>query len=180
MDNIKPTLVLAIICIVATLLLVYAYELTKDRVAEQKALKFTQSAEVLFGDAELNVLDGENFGSEELLTVAVTDDGKTAMQLQVDGYETDGINVLIGIDENGAVCGIEFVSLADTPGLGSKIRDQADFREKFYGKTQPGDEVDSVDGISGATYSSNGMKHAVNTALEIYNENKEAILSGGK
>lgn len=179
MDNIKPTLVLAIICIVATLLLVYAFELTKDRVAEQKALKFTQSAQALFGDAELNVLD-EKFGNDEILAVAVTDDGRTAMQLQVDGYETDGINVLVGIDTDGAVCGIEFVSLADTPGLGSKIRDEQSFRENFYGKTQAGDEVNAVDGISGATYSSNGLKHAVNTALEVYTENKEAILNGGK
>ena len=92
-----------------------------------------------------------------------------------DGYSKGGINILVGIDENGAVSGIEFVSLGETPGLGSKVRDEADFRKQFYGKTEP---TESFDAISGATFSSNGMKHAVDTALKVYNENKEAIIGG--
>ncbi len=83
----------------------------------------------------------------------------------------------MGIDENGEVSGIEFVSLGETPGLGSKVRDNEDFREKFYGTSETGVQVDS---ISGATFSSKGMNSAVNTALKVYTENKEAILSGGK
>ena len=78
-------------------------------------------------------------------------------------------------DENGSVCGIEFVSLGETPGLGTKIRDNEDFRTQFYGISAP---VGEADAISGATFSSAGLKSAVNTALEVYNENKEAILNG--
>lgn len=55
------------------------------------------------------------------------------------------------------------------------MRDEADFRKQFYGKTEP---TESFDAISGATFSSNGMKHAVDTALKVYNENKEAIIGG--
>ncbi len=32
-DKVKPTLVLTVICVIASLLLVFAYELTKDRSA---------------------------------------------------------------------------------------------------------------------------------------------------
>ena len=175
-EHVKPTLVLTIICIAAALILTYAHELTKDSIAEQKALKFSSSAEALFGDEELTLIDND-FGCDEIETIAVTHDGRTAMQLIVDGYEKDGINLLIGIDEKGAVSGIEFVTLNDTPGLGSKVRDIPEFRQQFLGLTEP---QDGFDAISGATFSSRGMKHAVDTALKVYNENKEAILSGEK
>ena len=51
-DKIKPTLVLTVICVIASLLLVFAYELTKDRIAEQKTAKFNSSVEALFGKTD--------------------------------------------------------------------------------------------------------------------------------
>ena len=112
---------------------------------------------------------------DEIQTIAVTPDKKTVIQVITDGYSKDGINILVGFDAQGSISGIEFVSLGETPGLGSKVRDEADFRKQFYGLSQPSD---SFDAVSGATFSSNGMKHAVDTALKAYNENKEAILGG--
>ena len=173
-DKIKPTLVLTVICVIASLLLIYAHELTKTRIADQKEQKFSESVEALFGKTDSRLID-DNFGYDEVEAVAVTSDGKTAIQVCTDGYSKDGINILVGIDENGAVSGIEFVSLGETPGLGSKVRDIETFREQFYGRKEVTDDLDA---ISGATYSSNGMKKAVDTAIEVYNENKEAILGG--
>ena len=173
-DKVKPTVVLTIICVIASLLLVFAYELTKDRIAEQKSQKFSSSVEALFGKTESKVVNIK-CGYDEILTIAVTPDKKTVIQVITDGYSKDGINILVGFDAQGSISGIEFVSLGETPGLGSKVRDEADFRKQFYGLSQP---ADSFDAISGATFSSNGMKHAVDTALKAYNENKEAILGG--
>lgn len=173
-ENIIPSIVLTIICIFASLLLVLAHELTKENIAEQKKIRFNSSVEALFGQTESTLLD-ENFGENSVQAIAVTPDGKTAVQVTADGYSKDGINVLIGIDENGALSGIEFVSLGETPGLGSKIRDNEDFRKQFYGATETDVPVDT---ISGATFSSKGMKKAVDTAMKVYTENKEAILNG--
>jgi electron transport complex protein RnfG len=173
-DKVKPTVVLTIICVVASLLLVYAYELTKDRIADQKAQKFSSSVEALFGKTESRVVQLK-CGYDEIQTIAVTPDKKTVIQICTDGYSKDGINILVGFDQQGSISGIEFVSLGETPGLGSKVRGEAHFKKQFYGLTQPSD---SFDAISGATFSSNGMKHAVDTALKVYNENKEAILGG--
>lgn len=173
-DKIKPTLVLTVICVIASLLLTYAHELTKTRISDQKEQKFSESVEALFGKTDSRLIN-DNFGYDEVEAVAVTSDGKTAIQVCTDGYSKDGINILVGIDENGAVSGIEFVSLGETPGLGSKVRDIETFREQFYGRKEVTDDLDA---ISGATYSSNGMKKAVDTAIEVYNENKEAILGG--
>ena len=160
-DKVKPTLVLTVICVIASLLLVFAYELTKDRIAEQKDQKFSSSVEALFGKTECRIVDLK-CKYDEVETIAVTPDKKTVVQVCTDGYSKDGINILVGIDEQGAVSGIEFVSLGETPGLGSKVRDEADFRKQFYGLTAPSE---SFDAVSGATFSSKGMKHAVDTAL---------------
>ena len=173
-DKVKPTVVLTIICVIASLLLVFAYELTKDSIAEQKSQKFSSSVEALFGKTESKVVNIK-CGYDEIQTIAVTPDKKTVIQVITDGYSKDGINILVGFDAQGSISGIEFVSLGETPGLGSKVRDEADFRKQFYGLSQPSDSFDTV---SGATFSSNGMKHAVDTALKAYNENKEAILGG--
>lgn len=173
-DNIMPSVVLTIICIAASLLLVFAHELTKENIAEQKQIRFNSSVQSLFGETESTLLD-DNFGEDSVQAIAVTPDGKTAVQVITDGYSKGGINVLIGIDENGVLSGIEFVSLGETPGLGSKVRDNSDFREQFYGTSETDVPLDS---ISGATFSSKGMKKAVDTALKVYTENKEAILNG--
>lgn len=172
-ENIMPSIVLTIICIVASFLLVFAHELTKENIAEQKEIRFNSSVEALFGQTESTLLN-ENFGENSVQAIAVTPDGKTAIQVTADGYSKGGINVLIGIDENGALSGIEFVSLGETPGLGSKIRDNEDFRKQFYGTTETDVPLDT---ISGATFSSKGMKKAVDTAMKVYTENKEAILN---
>lgn len=47
---------------------------------------------------------------------------------------------------------------------------------KFTGMTDT-DSVDALDGITGATFSSKGLKNAVKCALETFELNKEAILS---
>lgn len=173
-DNVMPSIVLTIICIVASLLLVFAHELTKENIAEQKQVRFNSSVELLFGKTESRLLDS-NFNEDSVQAIAVTSDNRTAIQVISDGYSKSGINILVGIDEMGAISGIEFVSLGETPGLGSKIRDNTDFREQFYGASETDVQLDS---ISGATFSSKGMKSAVDTALKVYNENKEEILSG--
>lgn len=172
--KIMPSLVLTIICVVAAVLLVFSYELTKDRIAEQKQIRFNKSVTALFGETEATLIN-DNFGEDSIQAIAVTPDKKTAIQVAADGYSKGGINVLIGIDENGAVTGIEFVSLGETPGLGTKIRDNEDFRQQFYGASAPDVQIDT---ISNATFSSNGLKNAVDTALKVYSENKEAILNG--
>lgn len=173
-NNVMPSIVLTVICIAASLLLVFVHELTKENIAEQKRIRLNSSVESLFGKTESRLLD-DNFGEDSVQAIAVTPDGKTAVQVIADGYSKDGINILVGIDEKGSVSGIEFVSLGETPGLGSKVRDITDFREQFYGASETGVQLDS---ISGATFSSKGMKSAVDTALKVYTENKEEILNG--
>ncbi|HRR76650.1 MAG TPA: FMN-binding protein [Ruminococcus sp.] len=173
-DKVLPSVVLTLICVISAVLLVFSHELTKDRISEQKENKFNESVEALFGECDSKLID-DNFGKDEVQAIAVTSDGKTAIQVVTDGYSKGGINILVGIDENGALSGIDFVALGETPGLGSKVRDIESFRKQFIGITEAPEDVDA---ISGATFSSKGMRNAVAVAMDVYNENKEAILSG--
>ena len=72
-------------------------------------------------------------------------------------------------------CGL--IGKSCTSRLVSLLTNQKDFRTQFYGDKAPGVGLDA---LSGATFSSKGMKSAVDTALKVYTENKEAILNGGK
>lgn len=173
-DKIKPTLVLTAICVISALLLVLAHEATKDSIAEQNYNKFRSGVVELFGECDYKLLDTD-FGAEEIAAIAVTDDKRVAFQMCVDGYSKGGIEVLIGIGDDGKISGIEFIALGETPGLGTKVRDESSFTEQFIGASDTDYKFDT---ITGATYSSKGMKHAVDTALSVYNENKEAILNG--
>ena len=48
-NNVMPSIVLTVICIAASLLLVFVHELTKENIAEQKRIRFNSSVESLFG-----------------------------------------------------------------------------------------------------------------------------------
>ena len=164
-DKVIPTIVLTLICVISAVLLVFSHELTKDRIADQKEQKFNKSVEALFGECDSTLID-DNFGHDEVEAIAVTSDGKTAIQVVADGYSKDGINILVGIDEKGALSGIDFVSLGETPGLGSKVRDIESFRDQFIGITEAPEEVDA---ISGATITTTAVTEAVNEAISLYN-----------
>ena len=101
-DKVMPALVLTVICVIAAVLLTFAHEMTKDRIAEQKDLKFSKSVELLFGKTESRVVDLK-CGIDEVETIAVTPDKKTAIQICTDGYSKDGINILVGIQQKHAL-----------------------------------------------------------------------------
>ena len=105
MAKILPSLVLTVICVVASALLVFAHELTKENIAKQKEQKFSSSVEALFGKTDSKLVEGD-FG-DGIEAVAVTPNGRTAIQVVADGYSKGGINILVGIDENGKISGTE-------------------------------------------------------------------------
>ena len=70
---------------------------------------------------------------------------------------------MIGMDADGNVTGIKMLDNNETPGLGSKAG-EADYLSRYYGGADPG----GVDGISGATLTTNALKNALALAREAY------------
>jgi len=84
------------------------------------------------------------------------------------------IDILLGVTADGTIQGIEFLSLSETPGLGSKIKEPA-FRNQFLGKPLDADwrvrkDGGPLDAISGATISSRALCDAVAQALAAFRE----------
>ncbi len=91
------------------------------------------------------------------------------------GYSGE-IQIMVGVDTDGVVQGIEILQHLETPGLGAKI-ETPDFREQFKGKSLKEPEQWDVikDGgtfkqITGATISSRAVAHAVARGLEFFKE----------
>lgn len=77
------------------------------------------------------------------------------------------IRMAVGLDRNGKVVGVTIVSMAETPGLGSKVVDDKSFLPRFNG-LDSADAAKKVDTITGATKSSRGVRKGVEAALAAY------------
>lgn len=184
-----PPLALMMICLVVCGLLVGAYKFTYKDTTGVMTDDLKAGCEAVFsgsnGEDYKILLDSSKtektpltFGNESVNSIILSENKENCLvEVTTDGYSKGGIHILVGIDQNGELVGTEFVSCGETPGLGTKLRDQKPiFSDKFIGFTAD-DNLDSVDNVTGATYSSNGMREAIKTALEVYSNNKEAILS---
>lgn len=171
-EKIMPPLVLMLISVIVCGLLVLANEATRDKVVKAQEEKFQSALSETFGDADYQISD---LSYDGITSVTKDDKGRVIFEITADGYSKGGLQLLIGIDENGGVCGISFLSIGETPGLGTKVKEQKSFIEQFMGIS---DENYEFEAITGATYSSKGMKTAVDLAVRTYNEHKEEILNG--
>ncbi len=185
---IYPPLVLMLICVVVCGLLVGAYRLTYKDTTGVMTEDLKTACEAIFigsngNDYEILLDETQaektplTFNNESVNSVIVNKaKDRCLIEVTADGYSKDGIHILVGINQNDEIEGIEFISCGETPGLGTKLRDKKElFIDKLTGFTNK-DNIDGIDNVTGATYSSKGMKTAVKTALEIYVNNKEAIL----
>ena len=96
-----------------------------------------------------------------------------AVLVTADGYNKGGLQVIVGVDAQGAVTGVTFVSVTETPGLGTKVQSEpALLLDHLIGLSDTA-SVEGVDNISGATYSSRGLKAAVSCAIDTVASNRE-------
>jgi electron transport complex protein RnfG len=100
-----------------------------------------------------------------------------------DGY-SGNIEIMVGITPEGTVTGIEILTHAETPGLGSKIV------EPWFKALFPGKNLDNADWrvkkdggvfdqITGATISPRAVVGAVRQGLEFYRQHRQEIAQTG-
>lgn len=119
--------------------------------------------------------------AEQTYTAAAKEDAVQAVWTSETGYavkvQTGGfggtITMMVGIDKNGAVLGIDIISHAETASLGdvaaSKNAKGEAFRGQYVGKTGPlavSKDGGTIDAITSATITSRAVTTGVNTALE--------------
>ena len=85
------------------------------------------------------------------------------------------IEMIVGVDADGAVTGVSIVSNKETSGIGSKVMDNNELPsgtgvlDQFIGMSGAGSLAvgKNIDAISGATVSSKGVTKGVNAALGV-------------
>lgn len=190
-DILRMILVLAAFCATAAGILAQVYDVTKGPIAEAKAEEVRRAIRAVLPDYD-NKAD-EDFvekiigkdkkgndvvrriymGKREGQTV-----GRAFVVVAPDGY-SGNIEIIMGVDPRGTITGIEIISHAETPGLGSKITDEEDWSGKGSG---PGGLVGKslannlkvkkdhgeIDQITGATISPRAVVSAVKKGLEFH------------
>ena len=182
---IKDAAILFVITLISGLLLGVVYEVTKEPIAVQEALRKNKACKEVFQGAvnfEALELSVPETGEKAEATInevsrAVAEDG-TVLGYVFDittheGYNGD-IQFTMGIRMDGTVNGISLLSIAETPGLGMKAEDvlKPQFAEKnvsLFTYTKTGAmSPDQIDAISGATVTTNAMVNGVNAGLEFF------------
>lgn len=176
-DKILPAFVLMLICSVCCGLLVFAYDLTYVDNTGKITDSMNKALTEIYGSSEgfemLKSEDGSVISYEGVTSVLKAPDGRAAFEITADGYSKGGLYMLVGMNASGSVEGISIITISETPGLGTKVQDSS-FIDQFKGLSSP-DTADEADNVTGASRSSRGMKNAVKTAINTYNDNKEAI-----
>lgn len=173
---ILPPLVLAVICAVCCAFLALANMVTKDKIAAAEADAIQSSLQQL-PDArtfeEITDFTPENNEKATATGLYQDEKGQFAVLVTADGYNKGGLQVVIGVDKDGAVTGVSFVTVSETPGLGTKVQSNPELLVDNLVGLSDETVVNGVDNITGATYSSKGMKAAVNCALATVSANQE-------
>ena len=182
---IKDAAILFAITLIAGLLLGVVYEVTKNPIAEQKALRKNKACKEVFQDAAgFETMELSEAVSEESAVATINEVSKAVAEngtvlgyvLDItthEGYNGD-IQFTMGIKMDGTVNGISLLSIAETPGLGMKAEEV--LKPQFAGKnvgqfsyTKTGALApDQIDAISGATITTNALVDGVNAGLEFF------------
>ncbi len=162
-----PTLSLVCICLVASLLLAVTNDLTKGPIEEsRKNAEIKQRSEIFASASSFEEKDGYVCCLDEngnVVGYIFTTEGK--------GYG-GAISVMTGIGTDGKITGVSVLSHSETASVGGKAINNG-LADGFAGKNaETFVNGKNVDGVSGATRTTNGVIAAVNEAVEKYNEVK--------
>ncbi|HEY5548905.1 MAG TPA: FMN-binding protein [Coriobacteriia bacterium] len=169
-----------VVCIVAAAGLAITWSFTADKIeaqaraAEQRSLKIVlpEAADfVPVTDAGILGKAGAAAGDVAVAGIFVANDQSgsalgVGILVASRGYGGP-MHLAIGVDRNGKVAGVTIVSMAETPGLGSKVVDDPTFLPRFFG-LDSAEAAHKVDTITGATKSSRGVRKGVEAALAAY------------
>jgi electron transport complex protein RnfG len=184
--TLKLILTLTVICAVAGVLLAMTYAVTLKPVREARTAERLAALSTVLPEYDNNpdtaVCDVEQDGIPWRFHVARNHGvyAGTAFETRsVKGYGGD-IVLMVGVDADGKVHGIEILEQKETPGLGAKIKDDA-FKQGFAGRPvkrtawRVRKDQGDIDQITAATISSRAVVEAVGSGLAVYAAHEDAI-----
>lgn len=193
--------ILTIVCLLSALSLTLVNNITADRIAEQKqkaklhAVLSVLPKDRLHYDNDLDkdmmkIAEWTNKDGTPKEVYIAKNQGKAvgiAFTSTGDGYG-GSITIMMGIEPDEKIIGIEIIEHQETPGLGSKIENQT-FKDQFNGKTAQGSQDAKltvikgrnakssweIEALTGATISPMGVVQAINDGLSNFRKYKQII-----
>ncbi len=136
-DNFKPTVVLTCVTTIVAVLLVVTHQFTYVDTSNVITDKLNSALTEVMGEGEYSIVsDWKEYGAEKpdnVEKLIKKSDGSLAFEIVTDGYSKKGIDLVVAMNSNGTVKGVSVVSLGETPGLGTKVRNDS-FLSQFKGK----------------------------------------------
>lgn len=170
-EQVAPTLVLVIICLVTTMALAVTYQITKPVIAEMNRVLYERTQLEVLPQAEegFEPYQGDLLVGIKSVSLSRQDVGKVITAIER-GYGGP-LTVMVGISYDGTIQGIQVLSHAETPGLGSKTMNEEHLNQYIGNAKITKTHVEGarqIDAIAGATISSDAIYRAVDHALSQY------------
>lgn len=178
-------LTLAIFAAVSCTVLAFVNNFTSPKIIQNRINKANAAIKTVFTDAEVfePVYD---FGKSSISTITieslyVAKKGNSVLGAvaQVSGPTYDTAKIIVGLDVNGLVTGVQFLELTDSPGFGLKANDPTfklsngqTFYDQFKGKKAKDGFVagETFDAISGATITSVGVADLISEGTKVISD----------
>lgn len=166
--------VLTGICVVAALVLGITYNTTKPLIAAQKEKEIKLALERVLPGAEeyrKKSFDAkeyyEGYKNGQLIGYIIPAEG--------DGY-SGKIEMLVGVDKDSKITGVEVLSHDETPGLGAKCMEikhgekEPWFLRQFKGRAASELDLEHIEAITGATITTEAIIDGVKEAVKLFLE----------
>lgn len=159
---------LLIICMTVALLLSAVHIATRDVISENERLEKEAAITAIYPAFSTIEETAGSYpdGIQTVYTVRHAEDLLGyAVNLEIKGFGGT-IQMMVGIDAAGAVCGVKILSHSETPGLGSRATTD-DYLTQYIGLDEQPILGTHIDAVSGATISSRAVKNGVALALSL-------------
>ena len=177
-----PAIALLLICLVATTLLAGTNMITMEKIALNAVEKENSSRMIVLPEGKSY---SEVVTLESGLTYCIGSDeeGNEVGYVFTTGAKGYGgtVSVMVGLDLEGTITGIEILSHSETPGLGANATGDS-FKSRFVGKSgeltvdKNSNDGQNIQAITAATITSKAVVSAVNAVITEF----EAIKGGAE
>ena len=187
---IKLTVTLFVTCVIVAGLLGGVNAITKDKIAAINWEKTVAAMKAVVADPDATTFSDalENTAEMEAACLAGGATLQNVYEVQVDGAAAGyaikvsasgsqgAIEMMVGVDGEGAVTGVAVVKHSETSGIGTKVAENEPNKagvgmlSQFEGMSAADGTLavgTNVDAVSGATVSSRGVTAGVNAALAV-------------
>jgi electron transport complex protein RnfG len=175
-------LVLSIVAFACGAILAVTYEMTREPIRSASEARLFQALRRVVPEVSgtPQPVDVASDDGASVRFFCFPESGAVAFSVRTDQGYGGGIELLVGLDRDGRITGLDVLTHNETPGLGSQILNPS-FRNPFVGRSLEGSdwrltkEGGSVEGISGATISSRAVCDALRRAMTLYSVYRSRI-----